>query len=47
MKFTDEKIINTVYETYDYSKFKLLQGNRSIKESNIIRLKRSIYTLKK
>lgn len=32
---TNDKVVNQVYETKDYSKFKMIKGNRRVKESKV------------
>lgn len=41
-KIKTDKIIANVFETYDYSKFKSLKGNRIINKSNFLRIKESM-----
>lgn len=41
-KIKTDKIIANVFETYDYSKFKSLKGNRIINEPNFLRIKESM-----
>lgn len=38
----EDTIVATVYETYDYDKFKILVGNRDLNKRHIYRLKQSI-----
>ena len=36
------KKINTVYETYNYNQFKLLNNNRLVRQSHVTKIKKSM-----